>query len=351
MVEPHPSTAEGGGRYARQALFAPLGADGQRRLKDASVLVVGCGALGTHSAEHLARAGIGRLRLVDRDVVEVTNLHRQSGFTEADAREGSPKAAALAGHLSRVNSEVRIEPLVASFDFTTALEHSAGIDLIVDGSDNVPTRFLQNDVSLRMSIPWVYGGAVGETGHAQFFFPRSGPCLRCVLRDVPPAGELATCDTAGVLGPAAAATASFQAAMALRYLAGGARELPGLIARQVRIGIWSLAATISTVERDPRCPACGAGKLEFLDGRLGESATVLCGRNAVQVRPAGSPAALSLKALAARLEPLGEVELRRYFLHFRVGDTALTIFPDGRAIVEGTTDPDRARALHARYIG
>ena len=351
MVAPFPSNEDLGDRYSRQALFAPLGREGQRRLKAASVLVVGCGALGTHSAEHLARAGVGRLRLVDRDVVEVSNLHRQSGFTEADAREGAPKAAALAGHLSRVNSEVLLEPLVASFDFTTALAHSAEIDLIVDGSDNVPTRFLQNDVSLRNRIPWVYGGAVGEIGHAQFFFPERGPCLRCVLRDVPPAGELATCDTAGVLGPAAAAIGSFQAAMALRYLAGGARELPGLIGRQVRLGVWSLGAAISLVERDPGCPACGAGNLEFLDGRLGEAATVLCGRNAVEVRPAGPPAALSLAALAERLRPLGEVDLRRFLLRFRAVDAALTIFPDGRAIVEGTTDPDRAKALHARYIG
>jgi len=339
------------GRYARQILFPPLGPAGQARLRSARVLLVGCGALGTHAAEELARAGVGHLRIVDRDVVELTNLHRQIGFTEADAREGLPKARAMAAHLARINTEVALEPKVADFNFATAGELSDSVDLMLDGSDNVPTRFLLNDLSLERGLPWIYCGAVGETGHAQFFFPGRGPCLRCLLPDLPAAGEVPTCDTAGVLGPAAGAIASLQAAMAMRYLCGGPPEVDGLIGRQVRLRAWTLEARVTLVPRDPRCPACAGGSREFLTGREGGDATVLCGRGAVQVRPARPPQARDLAALAEKLRPLGQVEECAFLLRYRDPEVSFTLFPDGRMIVENTQDPGRARAVYARYVG
>jgi len=350
MVAPRPDEPIEDARYLPQALFPPLGPRGQARLRSGRVLVVGCGALGTHAAEHLARAGVGSLRLVDRDVVEWSNLHRQCGYTEADARESLPKVLALAAHLGRINSGVRLDPRVADFHYQNALDLAEGADLIIDGSDNVPTRLLLNDVSLERKIPWVYSGAVGETGHVQFFHPAAGPCLRCLLPDVPAAGELATCDTAGVLGPAAGAAASFQAAMALRYLGGGPEEIHGLVERQLRLQVWTLGVSVARVPRDPGCPACAQGRREFLAGRLGDLAAVLCGRGAVQVRPARAPQ-IDLEALADRLRALGKVEARRFLLRFQAEETSFTLFPDGRMIVEGTTDAGRARAVYARYLG
>ncbi len=338
-------------RYSRQILFPRLGENGQARLRRSRILIVGCGALGSHAAEHLARAGVGTLLLVDRDIIEFSNLHRQATFTEADAREGKPKAIALAEHLGGINSDVSLDPRVTNFDFTNAARIAEGSDLILDGSDNVLTRFLINDLSLASKIPWVYGGAVGEIGHAQFFFPGHGPCLRCLLPDLPAPGELETCDTAGVIGPAPAAIASFQAAMGMRFLSGGAAELPSLTSKQVRIGLWSLSTTLSSVQPDPQCPACAGGRLDFLEGRAGEGAAVLCGRKAVQVLPASSPEEIDLDSLAGRLRSLGDVILMKYFLRFKTGEVTMTIFPDGRALIEGTTDPGRARALHARYVG
>ncbi len=344
-------------RYIRQTLFAPLGAEGQARLGAARVLIVGCGALGTHIAEHLARAGVGFLRLVDRDVVEPSNLHRQSCFTEEDARAEEPKAAALAARLSAVNSEVAFEPVASEFNPQSALDLTSSVDLIVDGTDNGPARLLLNDVSLERGLPWIYSGVVGEVGHAQLFVPGLGPCLRCRLRDLPLPGELPTCDTAGVIGPAVGAISGFAAAIALRFCAqekgsqcdGAARALAG---RLVRIEPWSLRAAITLVPPDAECPACAGGSREFLHGAAacaGET-TVLCGRSAVQVRPGGAPS-LDLSALARRLRPVGAVDERRVFLRFRAPEATITVFADGRAIVEGTTDPVRARAIYDRYVG
>ncbi len=346
-------------RYIRQTLFAPLGAEGQARLGAARVLVVGCGALGTHIAEHLARAGVGFLRLVDRDVVEPSNLHRQSCFTEEDARAEEPKAPALAARLRAVNSEVALEPLAAELNSKSALDLAAGADLIVDGTDNAPARLLLNDVSLERGVPWIYCGVVGETGHAQLFIPGRGPCLRCRLRELPAPGELPTCDTAGVIGPAAGAISGFAASMALRFLVQG-KGVQGnaaavaLAGRLVRLEPWSLRAAITLVPADPECPACAGGSREFLRGAGfgagAEETTVFCGRSAVQVRPAGTPS-VDVPALARRLRPVGPVDERRLFLRFRTPEASLTVFADGRAIVEGTTDPIRARALYDRYVG
>jgi adenylyltransferase/sulfurtransferase len=351
-----PDPTDAADRYARQRLFAPLGRDGDRRLRRRSVLVVGCGALGTHVAALLARAGVGSLRLVDRDLVEWSNLHRQVEFTEEDARQRRPKAAALAAHLAEASSLIKLEAVVEELNAGTARRLAAGVDLLVDATDNLPARFLINDLSLELGLPWVYGGAVGEEAHAQLFLPGRGPCLRCILPQPPPPGSLATCDTAGVIGPAPAAAASYQAAMALRLLASSAAECHALAGVWVRLRLWNLEATTSRVPRDPECPACAGGERPFLAGELGEEVRRLCGRRAVQVLPAqreGAPLALDLAALATRLAGAGAVTRSAVLVRFAPADreAELVVFADGRAFVEGVTDPARARALYDRYVG
>ena len=306
----------------------------------------------------MARAGIGRLVLVDRDIVEWSNLHRQVGFTEQDAQDGTPKATAFAAHIDAINSTVNVRAEVADFNARTARPLADGIDLIVDGTDNLPTRYLINDLGLELEMPWVYGGAVGQEAHAQLFVPGVGPCLRCVLPELPPAGTLPTCDTAGVIGPAPAAAASYEAALAIRYLASKGADIDPLVGHWIRLRLWDVDARVSRVRRDPNCPACGRGERTFLEGDVAESSTVLCGRGAVQVLPASESTTneFDLDALAKRLSDSGEVDCRGILLRFRpeqsdARDTRLTVFRDGRAIVEGTSDPTVARGLYNRYIG
>lgn len=336
-------------RYSRQLLFAPLGPAGQKRARDARVLVVGCGALGTHAAELLARAGVGTLVLVDRDVVDATNLHRQGAFEEAHARDRVPKVEALAGWIRRINSEVVVEAHARDFHPGIALELSGGADLLLDGTDNVPTRFLLNDVSYRLAIPWIYAGAVGAEGALQVFSGRAGPCLRCLLPELPAPGAIATCDTSGVLGPVPAIVGAWQAALALRVLVEGPEPLAGV---RLRLDAWRLAARTATVLPAPDCPVCVKGTFEALEGAFASRATPLCGREAVQVLPSPSRATpLDLPLLALRLREHGRVEERP--LHLRLeaeGGLTLILFADGRALVEGTDDADLARALYRRWI-
>jgi adenylyltransferase/sulfurtransferase len=338
-------------RYSRQTLFPPIGPRGQERLRDSLVLVVGCGALGTHSSELLGRAGVGQLRLVDRDIVEWSNLHRQAGFEETHARDGTPKSEALGSWLGRVNSEVNVEARVNDFNFTNAMDLSEDCDLIIDGTDNLPTRFLLNDVSYRLRIPWIYAGAIGGTAHVQFFSGEQGPCLRCHQRDLPPPGTIATCDTAGVIGPAAAVAASWQAGLALRFLAQ--RTTSSLHGRKAILEPWDLAARVVLAEADPECPVCSKGEFTTLKGALLDRATVLCGRRAVQVLPAaGKHGGMLLTEIAARLQAVGTVDQRQGLLRFDAGEGfRLTLFGDGRAIFDGLTDPTRARSLYTRFIG
>lgn len=337
-------------RYHRQTLFFPDGPRAQERLSAARVLVVGCGALGTQSAEQLARAGVGHLTLVDRDFVEWTNLQRQIGFEEADARERRPKADALRRHLQRVNSEITIESHAADYNFTNAVELAEGADLIVDGTDNLPARFLINDVSYSRKVPWIYAGAIGGEAHAQFFDGRSGPCLRCQLPDLPPAGTLPTCDTHGVVGPAAGVAASWQSALALRYLT--TRDATPLVGRKAILSPWDGDARVSRVARDPECSVCARGCFEILQGEASERLTVLCGREAVQVLPPdGLAGEFDLSAAAGRLQELGPLQAFPHFVRFQGDGFLLTLFGDGRAVFDGLTDRDRARSLYARYVG
>ena len=346
-------------RYHRQTLLPQIGAAGQARLGAAHVLLVGCGALGSVLADQLVRAGVGSLRIVDRDVVELTNLQRQVLFDESDAREGTPKAVAAAARLRRINSEVRVEPIVADLHAGN-VEAFAGLeagarpaDLILDGTHNVETRFLLNDVAVKHGRPWVYGACVGMDGRVMVVHPPRTPCLRCVFPEPPGPGELPTCDTAGVLGPVAAAVASLQMVAALKLLTGQASAHANEL---VSVDLWKgrfRATSLDDAKRSD-CPTCAKRRFEFLDRADAGQAVSLCGRNAVQIRPARNAGGLDLAALEEKLRSSGNVERTPFLLRCKPADHAplqLTVFGDGRAIIHGTTDSKRARSAYARWIG
>jgi adenylyltransferase/sulfurtransferase len=337
-------------RYHRQVLLPQIGEAGQTRLRAARILLVGCGALGSVLAEQLVRAGVGFLRVVDRDVVEWTNLQRQVLFDEADAREGLPKAVAAGRRLGRINSEVMVDPIVADVHSANIEGFAADVGLILDGTDNVETRYLINDVSVKHAVPWVYGACVGTEGRVMPVLPGRSACLRCVFPEPPTGAELPTCDTAGVLGPVAAVVASIQAVAALKLLSGNEQDVtPQLWSAD----LWSGRIRTTVVERDPDCPACARHQFPFLN-RPPSLSTTLCGRRSVQVNPARNDVRLDLNAAAQKLSGVGDVEQTPYLIRCRPrGGEAiqLTLFADGRMIVSGTTDRDSARSLYARYVG
>lgn len=336
-------------RYSRQVLFRPLGEEGQARIRAARVLVAGCGGLGAESASLLARAGVGRLRIVDRDVVELSNLQRQALFEEADVREGLPKAVAAARRLARVNADVTVEPVVVDIGPRNVRDLLVGIDLVVDGFDSFESRFLLNDACVEKGLPWVYGACIGSTGLAALLVPGRTPCLRCLLPEIPEPGTSPTCDTAGILGPAAHLAASMQVGRALRFLA--TREAPAE-AELVYADVWEGRFTRTALPFRPeesRCPCCVGRRFDFLSVETPQTAA-LCGRDSVQVRPL-VPSRPDFASLAERLRPLGEVLANEHLLRFRTEEVEMTLFSDGRAIVKGTTDPVRARSLVARTFG
>ncbi len=332
-------------RYSRQILFSGLGEAGQESLLRGHAVVVGCGALGSFHAAALARAGVGRLSIIDRDYVEPANLHRQWLFEESDAADAWPKAAAAARRLERINSSIAVRGVVADLTAENAAELLDGAGVILDGTDNFETRYLINDFAVSRGVPWIYGAAVGSYGITMPVIPGHTACLRCVYPD-PPAGPQPTCETAGVLNAIVSAVASLQVADALKILSGHA----GLVcARITTIDVWE--GGIRQIEaplRDPDCPACGRGEFPFLE-EAARPPVRMCGRDAVQVHEREGP--IDLPELGARLQPLGEVRCSEFALRFLAPPYELTVFPDGRAIVKGTTDPGVARSLYARYVG
>lgn len=352
-------------RYHRQELLPSIGTAGQARLGASRVLLVGCGALGTVVAEQVVRAGVGFLRIVDRDVVELTNLQRQVLFDENDAREGAPKAIAAKQRLVRVNSGVivdgvvtdahsgNIESLVEAAGACSAT-HTNGptkhVDLILDGTDNVETRYLINDVAVKHGIPWVYGACVGTEGRVMAVIPGRTACMRCVFREPSEGADLPTCDTAGVLGSVAALVASMQVVLAFQMLSGHADD--------IRSELWSGDAwagrgRVIAVDRDPNCPACGQRDFTYLSRDASRSVS-LCGRRSVQVSPARPDTRLDLAAAARKLSPVGEVQHTPHLVRCRIRNESgieLTLFADGRMIVNGTTDTTAARSMYARYVG
>jgi molybdopterin-synthase adenylyltransferase len=337
-------------RYSRQMRFYGMGEAGQRRLLESHVTLCGCGALGTVLANVLVRAGVGHVRLVDRDFIETNNLQRQVLFDENDVAANLPKAEAGARKLGAINSSVHVEPVVADIDRTNILDLVGDADLILDGTDNFEIRYLINDAAVKLGKPWIYGGCIGSHGQTMTILPGQTPCLRCVFEAAPAPGEAATCETAGVLSPIVNIVASFQATEALKILAGRLEQVNRDL---IFIDVWEnelrrikIAALLGKVD----CPCCQRRRFEWLDGLHGAQTTTLCGRNAVQVSHRSS-ARLNFEELARNLESMDKVSYNRFLLKFDVETYQFTVFPDGRAIIKGTSDVERARSLYARYIG
>ena len=335
-------------RYSRQTLFEGIGVEGQRRLRASRVAIVGCGALGSAQVETLARAGVGRLVVADRDFVEESNLQRQTMFTERDARERVPKAVAAARRVAEVNSDVECAAEVVDVNSSNVERLISDCDLVLDGTDNFSTRFLLNDACVKQGVTWVYGAAVGSYGVTLTIRPGVTPCLRCVFPEEPAAGTAPTCDTAGVVMPIISIVAAVQASEALKLLTGDVESLHGGL---MQFDVWRNEwRRIAVGERAPDCPACALGRFDALAAEGGDMTTVLCGRNAVQVTPRRA-ARIDLETLAARLSAAGEVKSNPYLVRLRAGEYELTVFQDARAIVRGTDDSTLARSLYARYVG
>lgn len=335
-------------RYNRQVLFSGIGAEGQRRLLQAKVLIVGCGALGTAHAESLARAGVGRLRIVDRDFVEASNLQRQTMFTERDAAERIPKAIAAASHIGEINREIAVEPEIADVNHSNIERLVKDCDLVLDGTDNFATRYLMNDACVKHEINWIYGAAVGSYGVTMTIQPHQTPCLRCVFEEAPPAASAPTCDTTGVIMPIISIVSAVQVAEALKLLTGQNESLHRSL---MQFDVWRNEwRKINPGPPSPVCLTCGLGKFATLEAASGDFAAVLCGRNAVQISPAQATQ-LNFEELAERLRNTGEVKFNDYLLRFRTGDFELTVFQDARSIVRGTSEIKTARSLYAKYIG
>ena len=358
-------------RYHRQTLLSGFGEDGQRRLGESTAFILGCGALGSMAAELLARAGVGHLVIVDRDFVEITNLQRQVLFDERDVENAIPKAEAARRRLARINSTVRVTAIVDDLNHGNIARHASGADILVDGLDNFETRYLANDYAVKHGIPYMYGGAVGTVGAALAILPhtaegdapwerdtagsRATPCLRCLFEEAPPPGTTPTCDTVGVLASAVTNVASFQVAETLKVLTGNFdRVCPTLL----NVDLWTntvMQLKVAGAYERGDCPCCQQGRFDYLDGRLGSGAATLCGRDAVQLTHRQDPEEFDLDRVAARLREHGKVIASRYMLRASISDGGnaytLSLFPDGRAIVHGTSEPNMARSVYARYVG
>lgn len=335
-------------RYSRQILFKEIGEEGQRRLSDGRVLIVGCGALGSAQVESLARAGVGHLHIVDRDFVESSNLQRQTMFTERDAEERIPKAIAAANHVRQINSDITVVPEVIDVNYSNVERLVADCDLVIDGTDNFDTRYLMNDACVKHGVNWIYGAAVASYGVTMTVRPNETACLRCVFEEAPPAASAPTCDTAGVIMPIINVVAAVQVSEALKLLTGNVDALHKSL---LQFDVWrneSRAIHVGGPAAD--CETCGRRLFHTLEPTSGDFAAVLCGRNAVQISPI-SPTRLDFPSLAERLRASGDVKFNEYLLRFRTSDYELTVFQDARSIISGTDQIATARSVYARYIG
>jgi adenylyltransferase/sulfurtransferase len=334
-------------KYSRQMLFAGIGPEGQKRLLASRAIVVGCGAIGAAAANLLVRAGVGSVKIIDRDFVEPSNLQRQTLFDESDAREALPKAVAAARKLLAVNSSISVTGVVADLRPQNAAELLSGCDLLLDGTDNFETRFLINDFAVQSGLPWIYAAGVASYGLTMAIRPGLTPCLACLLETGNSSHSLEeTCDTVGVLGPIVNLIASWQVAEALKLLAGRTEALHG---RLLSCDVWSGHTQSIRVARNPKCRACSKHDFTYLQGEAQPHIT-MCGRDSVQIHERSR--ALDLPALALRLRSVvQDVRQNDFLIRFRVAPYEMTVFADGRAILKGTTDPAVARSLYARYLG
>ncbi|WP_235560899.1 ThiF family adenylyltransferase [Bacillus sp. FJAT-28004] len=344
------TTTMGQGRYARQVRFSPVGENGQQLLAGSRAAVVGMGALGSVIAQHLVRSGVGYVRIIDRDIIEWSNLQRQMLYTEQDVLSLLPKAQAAAAHLHAMNSSVFIDPIVADLTAMNAEDLLADVDLIVDGSDNFSVRYLINDYSVKHSIPWIYGGAVGASGMTMTIIPGESPCYRCLFNEPPPPGTTDTCETAGVISPIVDIIGSLQATEAIKLLSSNRKALHGTL---FQVDLWNHAWLPISVAHSKRsnCICCGDARFEFLDDQVSGSAAALCGRHSVQVSPSHN-VMLNLDELAERLKSVGNVTSNRFLLRIELGaDLTFVLFQDGRAIVQGTDQLTKARSIYAELLG
>jgi molybdopterin-synthase adenylyltransferase len=339
-------------RYSRQMLFEHIREAGQRKLQSSRVTLIGCGGLGTVLADMLVRAGVGFLRIIDRDFVELNNLQRQVLFTEEDAAESVPKAVAAAARLRKINSDVTVEPLVAHADPLNIESFASSAQLLLDGTDNLETRFLLNDVAVKHRIPWVYGACIGADGLVMPMVPGLTPCLRCIWDQPPAPGIALTCDTAGILAPIVHIVASLQVVEALKILTG---QIDALNRRLVQVNAWTGQFNqfdLQSAYDAGGCPCCKGGQYTYLaDRRSGQAATI-CGRKAVQI--SGPPgASIDFEAVAVKVGAVAKSppQFNRYLLRFEVDCYQITLFRDGRAIIAGTTEPNEARSVYAKYVG
>lgn len=336
-------------RYARQMILGQIGRRGQTKFAAARAIIVGCGALGSYQAQLLGRAGVGNLRIIDRDFVERSNLQRQILFTDADADEARPKAIAAERAIREINPEISVEGVVDDLNASTADELLAGADVICDGTDNFEARYLVNDFAVLHETPWVYAGVIGTDGLVLPIVPKQTPCLRCVFETPPPPGSLPTCESAGVLGSAVAVIAGLQVTEVLKLLVG---DLDAVTRALIRYDAWKAEFSMVDVG-SPRadCPVCGGLDFAYLDGRLGSRAAKLCGRNAIQLMPRDAEAPPSLDRIAKSLSSGWQVTSYGEVLRATKNGITVNVFQDGRAIIDGTTDETRARSLYAQVVG
>lgn len=334
-------------RYSRQILFTPIGKQGQEKLLASRVTMIGCGALGTGLANNLARAGVGFMRIVDRDFIEMNNLQRQLLFDETDVQENLPKAVAGANRITKINSDIKTEPIVADVNYTNVEEFIKDVDIVLDGTDNFETRFLLNDACVKHGKTWIYGGCVGSYGLVMVVIPGQTACVRCVFENAPPPGVAPTCDTAGVLNTIASIISSYQSTEAIKILTG---NMAAVNKNLLSIDIWSNQFMQLKTAKNADCPVCGQKKFEFLEAKEGTHITSLCGRNAVQITQK-IPAKMDFADVSKRLSQLGKVTYNKFLLKFEQNDCEITLFTDGRAIVKGTNDTAKARTLYAKYVG
>ena len=334
-------------RYSRQEILQNIGEEGQKKLLESSVVIIGCGALGTVAANNLARAGVGKITIIDRDFVELNNLQRQMLFDEKDV--GTPKAVAAAEKIIAINSEIEIYPVIKDLNYTNVEELLARADLVIDGTDNIQTRMLLNDVCIKNGIPWIYTGAIGTSGMSMNIIPGKA-CIRCLYPGVPKAGSLPTCDTMGVLNTITVIMGSIETTEAIKILLGFYDSDESTNSNLIVYDTWNHSFDNILVKKNEKCECCVCKNFEFLDSDEQEIITSLCGRNAIQITPA-DPKKLSLKTIGEKLEKLGTVKCSDFIMLFKNDETEISLFRDGRAIIKGTSDEMVARTIYARYIG
>lgn len=338
------------GRYSRQTLFTPIGLDGQKKMANKHVLIIGAGALGTGNAEALVRAGIGKLTIVDRDYVEWSNLQRQSLFSEEDAKKRTPKAIAAKNRLAAINSDVTIEAIIADAAVAELEEWAKQADLIIDATDNFETRMIINDVSQKFQVPWIYGACVGSYGVTYTIIPGKTPCLSCLLDNVPFGGV--TCDTAGIIIPAVEMVVSYQISEAFKILVEDSEALRNKL---VSFDLWKNQSSMIKVDtlKKENCPSCGIKRTyPFLSYDKQTKTEVLCGRDSVQIRPSGKMGRNLEDLEKILLKQGGTVQRNPYLLSYGINNKhRLVIFKDGRVLVHGTKDIAEAKALYHRYLG